>query len=149
MPYKCAECKEVTSGPVRGNEKDGYQCWNCEVKTRPGRFHCLKCNALDDQSRTMCKLDGFCFTCRFWQEKVEWNSGSDRQRKPENLARIAGRHYVIHPDTGKMSWRGFGGQKFKIKFHDGRIVETTNLWHQGEIPKNFRDELPDNAEFIE
>ena len=31
---------------------------------------------------------------------------------------------------------------------EGRIVKSTNLWHNGTIPENFRDVLTDNAEFI-
>jgi hypothetical protein len=46
-------------------------------------------------------------------------------------------------------WKGFGGRKFIILFEDGRKVITTNLWSQGEIPKSFREDLPNNAKFIE
>jgi len=35
-----------------------------------------------------------------------------------------------------------------IKFRDGRSVTSTNLWCQGTIPLQYRDELPDNAEFV-
>lgn len=30
----------------------------------------------------------------------------------------------------------------------GEIIVTNNLWHNGEVPNEFRDRLPDNAEFI-
>jgi hypothetical protein len=42
-------------------------------------------------------------------------------------------------------YRGFAGRRFVIRFHDGRIVETTNLWSNGIIPEHFRDRLLDNA----
>ena len=45
-------------------------------------------------------------------------------------------------------FRGFGGRKFTILFHDGRVVETNCLWHQGKISKRFREMLPDNAVFV-
>ena len=35
-----------------------------------------------------------------------------------------------------------------ILFEDGRIAETNQLWHQGEIPKTFRQLIPNNAVFI-
>ena len=45
-------------------------------------------------------------------------------------------------------FRGFGGAEHFFKFFDGRIVRTTNLWHQGDIPARFRLLLPDNATLI-
>lgn len=52
------------------------------------------------------------------------------------------------PETGPSAWRGFGGSKFKVKMNDGRVFETTNLWCQGHITPQWKDKLPDNAEFI-
>jgi len=84
---------------------------------------------------------GLCFSCAFWEEKV------DRKDRPE-VARIDGKHYVIGREESIGFSRGFGGANFTIRFFDGREVRTTNLWHQGKIPTHFRDRLPDNAEFI-
>lgn len=70
---------------------------------------------------------------------------------PTIVAVIDGEHYVIAPeDENRSFWsaRGFGGRKFVIRFFDGREVTTTNLWHQGTIPPKFRDQMPDNAEFV-
>jgi hypothetical protein len=39
-----------------------------------------------------------------------------------------------------------GGAKYTIKKKDGTIIHTTNLWHNGTIPKELYKE--DNAEFI-
>ena len=79
---------------------------------------------------------GFCFKCSFWEDKVI--------HSPSNRAIIDGHHYVASSGNGG----GMGGRKFKIKFNDGREIETTNLWSQGDIPKHFRDRLPDDAEFM-
>lgn len=47
------------------------------------------------------------------------------------------------------SFLGHGGRLFKIKMlSDGQIVETNDLWYQGEIPQEYRDRFPDNAEFV-
>ena len=45
-------------------------------------------------------------------------------------------------------FRGYGGRGIKIKLQTGEIIVTNNLWHNGKVPKEFRDRLPDNAEFI-
>ena len=84
---------------------------------------------------------GVCFQCNFWLEKVEI-------AKQEKAVRIKGRHYIIGlEDPQVRMFRGSGGTKFTVSFFDGRVVETTNLWHQGQIPEHFRERLPDNAEF--
>jgi hypothetical protein len=58
---------------------------------------------------------------------------------------VNGNHYRIGKST---SFKGYGGHKFTIKFFDGRVVETNNLWSQGTIDSEWRDRLPDNAEFV-
>jgi len=83
-----------------------------------------------------------CFTCNFWYEKVKWKE----QNNPKAV-RIEGVHYFIGDDNEK-GFRGFDGNKFIIRFHDGRNITTTNLWCQSSIPTRFRDRLPDNAIFL-
>lgn len=84
-----------------------------------------------------------CFNCNFWDSKIGIKD------RPE-VARINGEHFVIGREemVSPYEFRGYGGSKFHIKFHDGREVITTNLWHQGEIPTVFRHMLPNNAEFV-
>ena len=41
-----------------------------------------------------------------------------------------------------------GGQDFYIQFDDGDLIHTRNLWLNGDIPAEFRDQLPDNAKFL-
>ena len=86
-----------------------------------------------------------CFRCDFWLEKV------DRVNDPVST-RVNGKHYFVgktpKPGTPR-SFLGFGGAFWKIKYHDGRVIETNNLWHQGKIPERFRERLPDNAIFLE
>lgn len=79
------------------------------------------------------------FIKEFWDEKVQ--SIDD-----ENVARIGGGHYRIGDEHAYE--RGFGGTIYFIKFNDGRLVRTSNLWSQGEIPEPLRPWLPDNAEFV-
>jgi hypothetical protein len=63
---------------------------------------------------------------------------------------VKGTHYTIGPEDPNIrrQWRGFHGDRYVIKFRDGRTVTSTNLWCQGTIPLQYRDELPDNAEFM-
>lgn len=107
--------------------------------------HCLMCgenfwfDEFWDRGNNYRPDNNLCRTCQFWYEKVEMCDD------PE-IARIANEHYTIGEKT--KSARGFGGRKVTIKFNDGRIVQTDNLWHQGRIPISWRQYLPNNAEFV-
>lgn len=83
-----------------------------------------------------------CHTCHFWIEKFGWTFEPDQCR----AVRVNHKHYAVGENTDK-GFRGFGGRAFRIRFHSGSIVETTNLWSQGDIPERFWDRLPDNAVF--
>lgn len=81
-----------------------------------------------------------CFTCGFWMEKVKDNP---------SIVRVGHHHYSIGPQNNDPSeLKGCGGRVFYIKFFDGRVVKTSNLWCQGKIPAHFHALLPDNANFI-
>ena len=83
-----------------------------------------------------------CHTCDFWQSK------EDIKDNPRTV-RVKGTHYYIEDDKPhNTSFLGFGGAEFNIKFNDGRLVITHNLWCQGDIPERFRGKLPDNAVFL-
>lgn len=103
----------------------------CDVCKR--RFKVRKYRNMD-----ICSSE--CFTAEFWLDKL---------RKGDNFAtvRINGNQYYIGPEDDKGGFRGFAGRIFQIRFDDGRIVKTSNLWHNGEIPNAFRKLLPDNAVF--
>lgn len=86
-----------------------------------------------------------CFDCNFWRGIID-NQNSD-------CVRVNGEHYYIQPDLDCIqpfpdSFAGHGGAKFNIRFNDGRMIETRNLWSQGAIPDSFRSLLPDNARFL-
>jgi hypothetical protein len=86
---------------------------------------------------------GQCFGCHFWEGHAAHASA------PESV-RVGGEHFHIGPETaGRSAFLGFGGRRFKISFHDGRFVETRNLWRQGDIPAYWREKLPDNADFVQ
>lgn len=81
-------------------------------------------------------------TREFWQQKL-----LDDAADPDRVAIIDGVHYYIDDEDDNSRFRGFDGAKFVIRFHDGREVTTTNLWCQGNIPDEFRDLFPNNADF--
>ena len=105
-------------------------------------MQCIICNKEIDKSRysnkILCSTE--CFMIDYWNDRV-------KDINPK-VAIIKGEHYTIGNEKEKGGFRGFGGRKFIINFFDGRIVETTNLWYQGVIPEDFKDSLPDNAQFI-
>lgn len=100
-------------------------------------MQCKKCSGKIEENYSRL-LPGMCFTCTFWTEQAQ---------DQRDAVRIDGWHYRIGEDKGNV-FRGHGGKRFTIKFYDGRIVNTSNLWHQGKIPEHFRAELPNNAEFV-
>jgi hypothetical protein len=98
-----------------------------------------------EYSRT-CEDDAYignnCFDCSFWLKKINLPEEDEAR-----LVIVDGQHYRLGLNNSA-PFRGFGGRKFTVLFHDGRIVETSCLWHQGEIPEEFRKWLPDNAIFV-
>lgn len=79
---------------------------------------------------------------KFWRDRI------GLARTDSNTCVIAGGFYRVGPDRGDRSTRGFAGRQFFIARHDGTLIETRNLWFGGEIPRAFRELIPDNAEFI-
>lgn len=73
----------------------------------------------------------------------------------EQVADTNGRHvingwlYRRSCEDSTFAFRGFGGRTFRIRVTaTGETVTTTNLWSQGEVPAEYRDLLPDDAEFV-
>jgi len=106
-----------------------------------------KCELCGNSFKKICDpksyVDNHRYDCSFWIRKIK-TSEEDKARR----VIVDGQHYRIGHNN---SWpfRGFGGRNFKILFHDGRLVETGCLWHQGHIPLEFRQWLPDNAVFVQ
>lgn len=81
-------------------------------------------------------------------EETYWQKLIDSRESPNHVV-VNSTHYMIGPeDSTPRRWRGFGGDRYVIQFSDSRRVTSTNLWCQGTIPAQFREQLPDNAEFI-
>lgn len=99
------------------------------------------------------RRNDLCASCDYWRCFVDGVSSS-REHEPVDPAAVVvinGQHFYIEPEPGRdyLGFRGFGGSRFVVRFADGRVVETRNLWQQGVIPAHFRDRLKDNAVAIE
>jgi hypothetical protein len=83
-----------------------------------------------------------CFHCHFWMIDVG----------ASNYVVIEGSAYSIGEEKfdGCIGFerKGYGGRRFIIKRKNGCIIETTNLWHRGDVSDNFRDKFPDDAVFL-
>lgn len=80
-----------------------------------------------------------CFAKKFW-------NGICKEKEKHVV--INGVCYAV-ADGPVNGFCGYGGRKFKIKMLDtGKIVETNNLWCQGDVPEEYKSRLPDTAEFV-
>ena len=86
------------------------------------------------------KEHGECFECSLWRERLPLVGNS-------NVAIIDGTFYTIDDEDSKDPFRGFGGDKFVIRFKDGREITTTNLWCGGNISEAWKPKFPNNADF--
>jgi hypothetical protein len=86
------------------------------------------------------KEHGECFECSLWRKRLSLVGDP-------NTAIIDGILYTIGDEDSKDLFRGFGGDKFVIKFKDGREVTTTNLWCGGHISDAWKSKFPNNADF--
>lgn len=109
------------------------------MKTRPF-YICSICGDLFEKSTAKgedehrMEKDHLCFDCALWANRAD----------KENPLVIDGIRYSLGPGN----WGGMAGRRFVIEYFDGRIVETKDLWCNGEVPDYFRDRIPDTARFL-
>lgn len=114
-----------------------------------GEYTCRECGEVNprvtfgEEIRNRMISEQLCFICDLWTQRHH------RATTDPNSFIIDGTLYgdggVRDPGQAMFGRLGFGGRWFKIKTHDGRVVETNNLWCAGDIPPHFRDRYPDNA----
>ena len=98
----------------------------------------MKCEICGKEIKESSYYDGIlcsdskCFSAWFWKNALD-----------DEAIIIDQNCYHAAPST---ITRGFAGRRFKIRMLGGKIIETTNLWHQGRIPDEFY--RSDNAEFL-
>lgn len=111
----------------------------CSIPECRGRYTLMY--SIGCEERHIMEAENVCFGCAFWKNVIKGDRNSKR------AVVVNGGHHWIGNEKSS-GFKGFGGAKWKIRFNDGREVETTNLWHQGTIPEHFREDLPDNATFL-
>lgn len=101
---------------------------------------CEVCGKEIEKSKQLHKVlcSSKCFTTDFW---------NDITTHKDEYVIINGRSYYVADENATGPFRGFDGSLFKIKKHSGEIITTTNLWWQGSIPEEFREKIPNNAEW--
>lgn len=79
-------------------------------------------------------------TDEFWNGQL-----ADRR----NACVIDGQHYRLGSGPKGGKFNGMGGQHTRVKiWSTGEVVETYDLWHQGTVPADYADVLPNDASFI-
>lgn len=83
-----------------------------------------------------------CFSCNHWTNAIE-------STKRDNIMIVNSTVYTVVEDKPNTpnSFKGFGGAKF-VFLKDGNTITSTNVWCGGDIPKHFRERIPDNAKII-
>ena len=103
---------------------------------------CEVCGKEIEESRfsnaVLCSSE--CFKRHYWLERL------NNQDSPTQVV-IDGVVYQIGSESTYDMLKGYNGGLFLIHFFDGRKVKTTNLWHNGDIPDDLRDQFKDNAKF--
>ena len=98
-------------------------------------MNCIICGKEIEKSlythKTLCSSQ--CFNVDFWNDCLD-----------EEAIIIDG---TCYHDGGAAygSFIGHSGRHFKIQMNDGRVIETNNLWYNGEVPKERN--VKDNAKF--
>lgn len=113
---------------------------------------CRKCGEIDhagpverNERGALMRRLRFCSNCCFWRNRALVGF-----RQPDTHITVAGVCYFIDRENGGESFRGFGGARHRIRFlKTGRVVESTNLWFNGQVPERWRNFLPDTAEFLQ
>lgn len=137
----------------------GLQCFTQKINlTVITDKMCPKCGTitpvlLDPKEYNKCDIrdimeeEGWCFSCAFWENLYRKNKDNP------NWVIIEGHSWILKPrkedDKPRSPFWGLGGTRMVAKKKDGAIMDGNNWWHQGKIPPEFRDLMPDNAEWVE
>jgi hypothetical protein len=80
---------------------------------------------------------GYCFTCHYWQSLADQDH-DDPRAFIQNDDTGGAVHYIAGDRTdGPRHARGLYGDAFSVDLEDGGVLETVDLWYQGEIPSRW------------
>lgn len=94
--------------------------------------------------------DTHCYTDMFWSEHHRLDNENAGRRGRGEAVVVDGAHYIVNPvveNPRVPRALGMGGRLMRFRLQDGRVLESNDVWFQGDIPERWRDRLPDNAEF--
>lgn len=84
-----------------------------------------------------------CLGHALWTQRAAYH-----QANPRALI-VNGHMYSDGGESREQSqYLGHGGRRFHIRCLSGDVFTTNNLWFGGCIPEEFRDRMPNNAEFL-
>jgi hypothetical protein len=82
----------------------------------------------------------------FWAPRVEIY---EKAKDGHGLAIIGGQWLTVGGVRYPARGGGFAGRHFRIRFNDGTVVDTCDLWSSGIVPPFWRETIKDNAEFLD
>ncbi len=110
---------------------------------------CLECGEKDfstnyiEPVKTELTNAGICHTCMHWAQLYAGGN------TPSRYCVVDGTHYHVTKERhGDLWWNGFGGSWFYVKFDDGRLLKSNNVWCQGRIDEHWRSRHQDNARLL-
>lgn len=115
-----------------------YNCKLCGNQENPDDF----CNENNRVVETMLKQH-VCFNCAFWMNIIN-------SQAPPGQIIIGHTYYIAHPYVKRPLNRikGNNGKEMYIRIFNGELIKSNNVWCKGEIPEQFREQLPDTANFL-
>ena len=124
---------EINKGYFEHQSAAVYLCKHCGA---------MSTDSYSEPTKTQMREGQVCFGCNHW-EQIASCPHPDMLIIDGDVYSDAGRK--LEPGNGHSL--GHAGRKFIIKQGD-RTWMTNNLWHDGTVPEEFRDRLPNNAEFV-
>lgn len=133
-------------------DQDG-SCSACDNGLRPcmcNEFTCICCGESYSMEHTTRVNDGWCHSCSFWIGRYQGHLAHKDAKYPEKISFIVdGAAYYAHYTREGERGMGFGGSKFIFERLDtGEQFMSRDVWHQGTVPDNLKDLLPDNAKIV-
>lgn len=96
--------------------------------------------------------EGSCFYKNYWNRMIGYRDEGDRTEHGSIAVRSGGVHSLIMFENDDDSGRGCAGREFIFLFSNGafsgKVIKTTNMWIQGDIPEDYQEQLTTNAQFI-
>lgn len=109
-------------------------------------------NYISSRIKEIMEKKKYCFHCAFWYDIAVRDSAKENPSVPV-VVNNTHWSYPLHEPVYFSKSHGWSCKPIPIMhyilFKDGRVSETNQLWHQGDIPEQFREMIPNNAVFID